>query len=188
MRHTFVRPLSLLATVLAVAACSDASPIAGPDAMSAGAYTLEARNAASEPTSPLASHAQLLVCPSTVAYTASAVIGREGGSLSIGGATMTVPQKAVNRPTLFTMTVPASQYVEVEIVAEDKPHFNFDKRVSITLDYSRCGADADGKPLTAWHIDPSSKRLLQQMPGRKDRQDDNVTFGTDHLSGYALAW
>ena len=188
MRHTFVRPLSLLATVLAFTACSDASPIAGPDAMSASAYTLDARRAGAEAASPLASNAQLLVCPSTEAYTASAIIGREGGSLSVGGATMTLPQKAVNRPTLFTMTVPASQYVEVEIVAEDKPHFNFDKRVSITLDYSRCGAEADDKPLTAWHIDPASKRLLDQMPGRKDRRDNSVSFGTDHLSGYALAW
>jgi hypothetical protein len=188
MRNTFVRSTSLLATVLAFTACSDASPITGPDAMSAGAYAIDARRAETAAGSPLTSHAQLLVCPSTQSFTASAVIGREGGSLSVGGATMTLPQKAVNRPTLFTMTVPASQYVEVEIVAEDRPHFNFDKRVSITLDYSRCGAEADEKPLTAWHIDPRSKDLLEQMPGRKDRRDNNVSFGTDHLSGYALAW
>ena len=188
MRHTFVRPLSLLATVLAFTACSDASPIVGPDATASGAYAIDARKAVAQPTSPLASSAQLLVCPSTQSYTATAIIGREGGSLTVGGATMTLPQRAVNRPTLFTMTVPASQYVEVEIVAEDKPHFNFDKRVSITLDYSRCGAEADEKPLTAWHIDPSSKRLIDQMPGRKDRRDNTVSFGTDHLSGYALAW
>jgi len=188
MIHTFVRPLSLAATLFVVAACSDASPIAGPDASSSIDYTVDARRAESEPSSPLASNAQLLVCPSTETFTASAVIGREGGSLSVGGATMTLPQKAVNRPTLFTMIVPASQYVEVEIVAENRPHFNFDKRVSITLDYSRCSADADEKPLTAWHIDPSSKRLIEQMPGRRDRRSNSVSFGTDHLSGYALAW
>lgn len=188
MRHTFVRPLVLAATLLVFTACSDASPISGPDASSRLDYSVDARRAASESPSSLASNVQLLVCPSTQTFTASAIIGREGGSLSVGGATMTLPQRAVHRPTLFTMTVPASQYVEVDIVAEDRPHFNFEKRVSITLDYSRCGADADEKPLTAWHIDPSSKRLIEQMPGRKDRRSNNVTFGTDHLSGYALAW
>ncbi len=188
MRHTIVRHVALAAAMIAFTACSDGSPIAGPDELSAVDYALDARKAAPDPASPLADHAQLLVCPSTQSYTATAIIGREGGSLSAGGATITLPARAVGRPTLFTMTVPASQYVEVEIVAENKPHFNFDKRVSITLDYSRCGADADEKPLTAWHIDPASKRLLQQMPGRKDRKDNRVSFGTDHLSGYALAW
>ena len=188
MIHTFVRPLALAATLFAVAACSGASPISGPEASSTLAYTVDARRADDASSSPLASNAQLLVCPSTDTFTASAVIGREGGSLSVGGATMTLPQRAVNRPTLFTMTVPASQYVEVEIVAENRPHFNFDKRVSITLDYKRCGADADEKPLSAWHIDPASKRLIEQMPGRRDRRSNSVSFGTDHLSGYALAW
>ena len=188
MRHTFVRPLALAATVLVFTACSDASQIAGPDASTAVDFTLDARKADTQLASPLASHAQLLVCASTDSYTATAVIGREGGSLSAGGATITMPPKAVNRPTLFTMTVPASQYVEVEIVAENRPHFNFDRRVSITLDYSRCGLEIDDKPLTAWHIDPASKSLLKQMPGRRDRRDRQVSFGTDHLSGYALAW
>jgi hypothetical protein len=188
MSHTFVRPLALAATLLVLSACSDASPISGPDASSSIGYAVDARKAEGTAPSPLASNAQLLVCPSTESFTASAIIGREGGSLTVGGATMTLPQKAVNRPTLFTMTVPASQYVEVEIIAEDRPHFNFDKRVSISLDYSRCGADAAGKPLTAWHIDPASKRLIEQMPGRKDRRGNSVSFGTDHLSGYALAW
>ncbi len=188
MRHRFVRHVALASAVLAFTACSDSSPIAGPDEVTSTEYALDARAADRDPAAPRASNAQLLVCPSTESYTATVVIGREGGSLSAGGATITLPQRAVSRPTLFTMTVPASQYVEVEIVAENKPHFNFDKRVSITLDYSRCGADADEKPLTAWHIDPASKRLLDQMPGRKDRRDNRVSFGTDHLSGYALAW
>ena len=187
MSHKLVRPLALAATLFVVTACSDASQIAGPDASTSA---VEARTAATQTSSPLASSAQLLVCPSSQSFTATAIIGREGGTLSVGGATMTLPRRAVNRPTLFTMTVPASQYVEVEIVAENRPHFNFDKRVSITLDYSRCGADAaaDSKPLAAWHIDPSSKRLIEQMPGRDDRRSNSVSFGTDHLSGYALAW
>lgn len=185
MRLKFVRSFALVATVLVLNACSDASQLAGPDATSIPGATLDARVAGRAGPAPVA---QLLVCPSTESFTASAVIGREGGSLSAGGATITLPQKAVSRPTLFTLTVPASQFVEVEIVAEDRPHFNFDKRVVITLDYSRCGEDVEEKPLSAWHIDTRSKALLDEMPGRKGLHDRAITFGTDHLSGYALAW
>ena len=185
MRLKFVRSFALAATVLVINACGDASQLAGPDATLIAGVTLDARAADRSGTAPVA---QLLVCPSTESFTASAVIGREGGSLSAGGATITLPHKAVSRPTLFTLTVPASPYVEVEIVAEGKPHFNFDKRVLITLDYSRCGEDVDQKSLSAWHIDTRSKALLDEMPGRKGLHDRNISFGTDHLSGYALAW
>lgn len=188
MRHTFVRSFALAATVLAFSACSDASQLTGPGTSSIEGITLDARAAGRPETSAVPSDAQLLVCPATESFTASAIIGREGGTLSAGGATITLPQRAVSRPTLFRMTVPASQYVEVDIVADGKPHFNFDKRVSITLDYSRCGDDVAEQSLAAWHIDPASKALLKQMPGRKGLHERNISFGTDHLSGYALAW
>lgn len=185
MRRTLVRSLALAATVVGFSACSDAGQIAGP-ARATDISFARGGNAPSDSRS--ASQAQLLVCPSTESYTASATIGRDGGSLTAGGMTISLPAKAVNRPTLFTMTVPASQYVEVEIVAESDAHFNFDKRVSITMDYSRCNDDLSERPLSAWHIDTKSKALLKQMHGRTDRRDARVTFGTDHLSGYALAW
>ena len=188
MRLNLVRPFALAAAALAITACSDAGQIAGPAELGTTDISL-ARSAPGRPVSGTPSGtAALLVCPSTQSYTATGVIGREGGSLSAGGTTMTLPSGAVNRPTLFTLTVPASDYVEVEIVAENNQHFKFEKRVSITMDYSRCEMDLSEKPLSAWHIDVQTKALLEEMPGRKDKRANSVSFGTDHLSGYALAW
>ena len=188
MRFNFVRPFALAATVLAITACGDAGQIAGPAGVGTTDISL-ARNAPGRPVSGTPSGStSLLVCPSTESYTATGTIGRDGGSLSAGGTTITLPSRAVNRPTLFTLTVPASDYVEVEIVAENNQHFKFEKRVSITIDYSRCETDLSERPLSAWHIDVKTKHLLEEMQGRSDKRSNRVTFGTDHLSGYALAW
>ena len=187
MRFNLVRPFALAATVLAITACGDAGQIAGP-ANGTSDISL-ARNAPDRPVTGVPSGtASLLVCPTTESFTAAGVIGRDGGSLSAGGTTISLPSRAVNRPTLFTLTVPASDYVEVEIVAENNQHFKFEKRVSITIDYSRCEMDLSERPLSAWHIDVQSKRLLEEMQGRRDKRSNSVSFGTDHLSGYALAW
>ena len=188
MRFNLVRPFAVATTVLAITACSDAGQIAGPAGVDATDMSL-ARSAPGRPVNGAPSGASaLLVCPSTQAYTATKIIGRDGGSLSAGGTTITLPARAVNRPTMFTLTVPASDYVEVEIVAENNHHFKFEKRVSVTMDYSRCEMDLSEKPLSAWHIDVKTKDLLEEMPGRTDKRASTVSFGTDHLSGYALAW
>ena len=182
MKNRIVRPFALVALVLAFTACSDDHSIAGPEAGPALSRVGE------NPGRPGASQPTLLVCPTTVTHTATATIGREGGSLSAGGTTVTLPSGAVKVPTVFTLTVPASEFVEIEVVAGDNEHFSFDKRVAITIDYSRCGIEASDKPLAAWHIDSETKALLRQMGSRTDRKGDRVSFGTDPLSGYALAW
>lgn len=187
MSNRIVRPFALGAMLLAFTACSDSRSIVGPDAEPVLGRAEHPGTSQSTHGSESAQPA-LLVCPSAVSYTASATIGREGGSLSAGGTTITLPSGAVKIPTVFTLTVPASDFVEVDIVAGNNEHFSFDKRVGITIDYSRCGIlDAD-KPLTAWHINSTTKALIKQMGSRTDRTGTRVSFGTDHLSGYALAW
>ena len=150
---------------------------------------------ATAPSAPVASAARvregephsLLACPTAKAMQASATIGGAGGIIAVGGFSMRVPGGVLAEPTTFTLSVPASQYVEVEISASGERHYQFERPVMVTLDYSRCALDARSADFSAWYINSDTKEPLADMGGHDDRGRHRVTFFTDHLSGYAIA-
>ena len=130
----------------------------------------------------------LIECPTSSSSTRTALVSPLGGSVTAGGATISIPAGAVLVPTVITVTVPASNYMEVDITAAGVEHFLFELPVSVTVSYARCTrADIDKSPLTAWYIDGATKALLEHMGGVDDKANRTVTFTTPHLSGYALA-
>jgi hypothetical protein len=150
---------------------------------------------ATSPTVPVASARRvhdgephsLLACPSSRTMEASATIGHAGGIVAVGGFSMRVPGGVVSQPTTFTLTVPASQYLEVEISAAGEKHYQFERAATVTLDYSRCSLDVRTADFSAWYIDSDTKEPLANMGGHHDRGRHLITFFTDHLSGYAIA-
>jgi hypothetical protein len=79
--------------------------------------------------------------------------------------------------------------MEVDIQANNLASFLFNTPVSVTIDYSRCDpATTAGKSLSVWHIDQTSKALLENMGGVNDTIARKITFSTPHLSGYAIAF
>jgi hypothetical protein len=133
----------------------------------------------------LESRGLLSACAAAPAQKASATIGVLGGSLSVGGVTMTVPAGAVAGPTVFRLHVPSSTYAEVEIRANEQDHYQFAAPVVIAMDYSRCTVSSGD--LAVWHIDPVTKTLLERMGGVNDLLNQRMIFSTMHLSGYAIA-
>jgi len=129
----------------------------------------------------------LLSCPVDTSASATAVIGPHGGTVSVGRFSLRLPPHAVEEPTLFTFTVPASQYLEVDIRANNADHFVFNRPATITIDYARCDGNVDRSTLDAWYIDRSSKGLIEAMHGHNALGLDEFVFTTGHLSGYALA-
>lgn len=131
----------------------------------------------------------LLQCPATQTQTATALVTTLGATLSLGGTSVRVPAGALLAATTITLTVPASQYMEIAVQANDLTSFLFQQPVSITIDYSRCpAAEANKTPLSVWHIDTQSKQLLENMGGVDDKMTHTITFTTGHLSGYAVAF
>jgi hypothetical protein len=129
----------------------------------------------------------LLACGIATPATQSAVIGPKGGSIVVAGASLVIPGGAVSEATTFTVTVPASPYVEVDVRANGYEHFQFDHPVFISLDYSRCSDAAIGtQALRAAWIDTQSRDLLDIMNAVDVRKDKQVRLLTDHLSGYIL--
>ena len=130
----------------------------------------------------------LVECPSAVSRSVSGTLGVLGGTLELDGTRITLPPLAVLRPTRFTLTLPASDYMEVQVRAGDAEHFRFTLPATIVIDYSRCTrSDIDKAPLSVWHIDTVTKALLDIMGGADDKTARTVTFQTDHLSGFSIA-
>jgi hypothetical protein len=176
IRWTNARRLVSVALAAAFTACSE--PTApSPSAVGLSLFPEEPKKSA------------LLECPTDVTETASALLGFAGGDVSLGGNLVSVPEGALPLLglSLVTLTVPASKYVEVEAHVNGLPYV-FAQPVKIVIDYSRCTrSNIDHAPLTAWYIDSATKALLENMGGTDDKMARNVTFFTDHFSGYAVA-
>jgi hypothetical protein len=130
----------------------------------------------------------LLVCPTNDTHSATETIGPSGGTIATSGARLTLPAGAVSQPTTFTLTVPASKYLEIGVEANGAEHFQFERPVTVEVKYSRCApGSTDSAELSVWYIDPITKLLLENMGATDDKGTRTVTFETGHLSGYAIA-
>ena len=130
----------------------------------------------------------LITCPAGAAQSVTSTIGPLGGLLAVGNTRVLIPANAVLAPTSFTLTVPSSKYVEIEVTAAGTEHFVFELPVTATIDYSRCSrSNLQRGLLSVWNIDPATKALLEPMPSVDDKLTRTVTFTTLHFSGYAVA-
>lgn len=169
----WLRSAALSLAVLATASCTDGP---GADALTA-------------PREALANHSTgptLLECPVSTTTSASALVGPLGGVVSVAGHQLVIPPNAVVMPTQFTVTVPASNYLRVDITAGDGEHYQFERPVTMTLSYARCTRTNINKAnLRIFYVDDNNA-ILQDMGGTDDKSARTVTTGTDHLSGYVI--
>jgi hypothetical protein len=135
------------------------------------------------------SQRRLIECPTTQPVSSSLIISNLlGGVVSAAGSSILIPPLALSVPTLITLTVPASTFMEIEIRANDLASFLFRSNVVVTIDYSRCAPSVtQGKTLTVWQIDTQTKALIENMNAVNDPANRRMTFTTNHLSGYAIA-
>jgi hypothetical protein len=151
---------------------------------------VDSGSAPDEAISLFGSAPRLVECPTSETQSTTAQIGVDGGLLQLGGTVVTIPVGALLGDTEFTLTVPASRYVEVQIEAEghEGQRFDFELPVVVNVDYSRCSrSNILRAPLTAWYIDDDTKQLLEEMVSIDDKLLQRVTFTTGHLSTYAIA-
>lgn len=166
-----VAALSLAAAFAASCADGSAGPLTGPEGASLATSTGPAP----------------VECPVSTTRSTTATIGLLGGALELDGHRVVIPAEAVLAPTEFTLTVPASNYVEIDIKAAGQEHYQFRKPVSLTLSYARCTrTNIDKEALRIFYIDSRSKALIDDMGGTDDKTARTVTTGTDHFSGYVI--
>lgn len=169
--HT-LRALGALTLVLSIGCADGVEPTAAPTT---------ARLAAGTGTNPLE-------CPVDQTLSASGSIDALGGTVAVGGHSVTLPMGAVLLPRTITLTVPAGNYMAIDLKVDGAEHFQFEAPVSVTIDYSRCTRNNIQKtPLTAWYWDAGTATLLERMNATDDRSASRVHFETDHFSGYVVA-
>ena len=189
LRSTRLRAALVVGVGALLAACTDA-PTAATAPTTAPRPGAAVNAATADPLAVTASPtATLLACPSTVADSASGVIGPRGGMIGVEGSGIVVPAGAVRTPTAFTVVVPASPVVQVEIHAAGVAHYQFVRPVAVSISYARCAAaQLPATSFGAWWIDSATLDQLGVMAGIDDRTHRRVTFVTDHLSGYAVVY
>jgi hypothetical protein len=132
---------------------------------------------------------KLLYCPSSETTTATGLVGSLGGTLSLLGTSVTIPGGALLDDTSVELTIPAGQYMEVDLTVNNGQHINFLQPVVVTIDYSRCNRFSTlFKLLSVWNIDQDSKALLEKMGGIDNKLTQSITFVTPHFSGFAIAY
>jgi hypothetical protein len=170
---SWLRPLAFPAAALALVACSEGaqrSPLAPPEAAQLATTT----------------GATLIECPTDTTRSISKTIDLLGGTLELDGHKIVIPEGAVLVATEFTLTVPASNYVEIGVKADGAEHFQFEEPVSMTISYERCTrSNIEKSDLRIFYID-SDNAILEEMGGTDDKTARTVSTSTDHLSDYAI--
>lgn len=132
---------------------------------------------------------KLLYCPSSETQQTTGLIGSLGGTLSVLGTSVTIPGGALLGDTQVELTIPAGQYMEVDLTVNNGQHINFLQPVVVTIDYSRCNRWSTlFKLLSVWNIDQDTKALLDNMGGIDNKLTQSITFVTPHFSGFAIAY
>ena len=165
------RSFAFPALLALLAACGETGPLAVGDAPS--------RSISGSPTP--------LVCAAAPAAATTESVGVLGGSVELNGHALSLPAGAVEALTPFSINVPASDRVEVQVRAGLAEHFSFLLPVTLTLDYSRCTEEElAGKTLRIYYWDRETGQYLEDMGGDDDRQNRRIRASTDHLSDYVV--
>lgn len=126
-----------------------------------------------------------IACNTPFSRRTAAVVGPEGGTLTLGDVSVRLPPGAVDAPQHFTLEIAPGRVLAVRVHATGHDHFQFRRPISITVGYERCGAVRGA--LTAWHVDGERGTLLEHMGGVTDPATRTHSFATPHLSVYVLA-
>jgi hypothetical protein len=125
--------------------------------------------------------------------TISSTIGSAGGALRLYGHSLVVPAGAVDHPTIFTMTLLRSGFIEVELTALSLPPSGppvelttFNTSLFLTLSYYRSPDVPSKNPanFVIAHVDGSA---LQPVPNRVFSDHNRVKGRLTHFSRYMMA-
>lgn len=129
----------------------------------------------------------------------SKLIGVEGGTISLLGATVVVPLGAVSEPTLFTVTLLPTGYVEVDLGATtvsllggilDVGGKGFEKLIPVSLSYERATnvSSAKASQIKVLRVHGLlGYKSFEVMPSKVNTSTKTVHTELDHFSRYLLA-
>ena len=176
----------LLATSLVLGACADVGPVAPL--------------APTEATLASSSAPNLLSCPSTEAVTVTDTIGILGGTLRVvdtagGEHTIDFPLNSLSLPTIFTVTLPASDHLKARVTATvlgatvplSSLSFPALLRPTVSISLARCG-DVPSGSLYLYNTDETTGEVLEGPFGNRagGANGNRVSGKVPHFSDYSI--
>ena len=187
---TWIRALCLSALALSGSACAADSPVAPSTASAPNALLGSLLNRTTGlvdttvalTTTTLSDVVQLLTCAPLQDLSASKVIGRSGGTISVGSYRLVVPKGALNGDVTISMTQVSGSANTVRFGPEG---LTFAKPAALTMGYANCQAVAPKKGIVYTDEDLN---VLETLNARDNARAQSVTAPIGHFSRYAVSW
>jgi hypothetical protein len=125
----------------------------------------------------------LLLCQPLPYAATVKIMGPEGGTITVGPHTLTIPRGALKQRTVITAEVPAGRAVTVRF----SPHgLQFKKSPTLTLSYAHCKS----LPLLPKRIVYTNEllQILENLLSLDMPRQKKVKADIDHFSRYAVAF
>ena len=126
----------------------------------------------------------LLQCTPMPEYTASQVIGPDGGTMVIGPHTFTVPRGALSDTVTITADAPHDSLNRVIFQPEG---LTFSKPASLTMSYANCSGLGSLLPKQIAYTN-DLLQILSFLTSIDDVFTHKVTGQVNHFSEYIIAW
>ena len=165
--------LIVVALCVSLAACTDHTPTAAPQAPQADLV------------GSLVGSTGLLKCSDLPAAQTTVMIGAQGGLISAGPHTLTIPAGALSEPTSITMTLVTGRGVNGVKFEPEGLHFS--RPATLSMDYANC--DLLGKVLPKRIAYTSNDLAIKYFLLSLDNiLAKRVTGQVYHFSDYVVAW
>lgn len=126
----------------------------------------------------------LLRCQPLPHDSTAQVIGPDGGSLSVGPHTFTVPPGALAAPTLITAVVDSVPVNQIRFTPQG---LTFAQPASLVMSYANCNLFGLLVPKRIAYT-TDDLQILELIPSLDDVFHRRVTGQVSHFSQYAIAW
>jgi hypothetical protein len=126
----------------------------------------------------------LLACTPLAYDSVTQTIGPEGGTLAVGGHTLTIPPGALDTAVSITAVAPSDTLSQVRFQPEG---LTFQQPASLTLSYANCSLLGSLAPKQIAYT-TDAFQILEYVPSLDDLVGQTVTGQLHHFSEYAIAW
>ena len=126
----------------------------------------------------------LLTCTPLPYDSVTQTIGSEGGTIAVGGHTLTVPPQALDTDVTITAVAPSDTIRHVRFQPEG---MQFAEPASLTLSYAGCSLLGSLAPKRIAYT-TDALLILEYLPSLDDLSGQTVTAPLRHFSEYAVAW
>ena len=176
MNTTRVSLAALLAAVALVASsCREPSPL--------GVHARAPTSNASL-IGPLVQSTELLRCSPFPSDSVTQTVGPEGGFLTVGPHTLTVPPGALAEPVSITAVAPSDTVNRVRLEPEG---LSFQRPVFLAMSYANCDLLGTLLPTRIVYT-TDALEILSYVPSLNDLSAFEVSGLLRHFSTYAIAW